>query len=102
MSASGGREPVWSRDGDRIFFKNPDRELVAASLDGDGMLEVADRRVLFQLPVGASYNESRANYDLSEDGRSFLMARSVAADAVAPSQHMVLENFHTALRDLTR
>jgi serine/threonine protein kinase len=70
ISADGGAEPLWSRDGREIFYRNGDR-MMAASVTGAPALSVGVPRMLFQgsyarMPWG------ERNYDVAADGR-FLM-----------------------------
>jgi serine/threonine-protein kinase len=74
VSVSGGAEPVWSRDGKRIFYRDG-RYVIAASVSTDGGFSVtgrtelfADRYVFAQAP--------HADYDVLPDGTRLLMIRS--------------------------
>ncbi len=70
VSTEGGYRPVWSRDGGRLFFRYLNRLSVVdvGAPDGGGTVSLSAPRVLFEhLPD--------ARYEVSADGRRFLMSR---------------------------
>jgi eukaryotic-like serine/threonine-protein kinase len=74
VSTGGGTEPMWSHDGRELFYRAEDVarvELVAATIDR-GPLRVTSRRALFSLD-GYDAAQPHANYDVSPDGKSFVM-----------------------------
>jgi Tol biopolymer transport system component len=72
VSVAGGQEPVWSRDGRRLFYRDG-RHLVAASVPTTGGFRVTGRTDLFA-DTYVSAEAPHANYDVSADGR-FLMVK---------------------------
>jgi serine/threonine-protein kinase len=75
VSNAGGSEPVWARDGRRIFYRDG-RQVIAADVTTDGGFAVTGRTGLF--PDDFMFSLApHANYDVSPDGRRFLMTRSV-------------------------
>lgn len=79
MSTDGGTEPVWSRDGRELFYRSGDRMMHVDVARG-----VAHAGIPTTLFEGAFVHGTvtLANYDVSPDGRGFLMVR--AATALAP------------------
>ncbi|HET9066561.1 MAG TPA: protein kinase [Gemmatimonadales bacterium] len=74
VSASGGSEPVWSRDGETIYYRDG-RHLVAASVSTGERITVTNRKELF--PDNFRFSQApHANYDVAPDGQRFLMVRS--------------------------
>jgi hypothetical protein len=66
---------VWARDGRRIFYRDG-RQVIAADVTTDGGFAVTGRTGLF--PDDFMFSLApHANYDVSPDGRRFLMTRSV-------------------------
>ncbi|MCG6986940.1 MAG: protein kinase [Gemmatimonadetes bacterium] len=77
ISVSGGTEPVWARDGKRIFYRDG-RHVVAASVSTTGGFAVTGRTDLFA-DTYAFAPAPHANYDVSPDGTRLLMVRSARA-----------------------
>jgi serine/threonine-protein kinase len=75
ISADGGVEPVWSRDGSRIFYRdNQDFRAVTVRVGAGGAFEVVKREILFADHfVGSTL--PHANYDVAPDGQHFLFMR---------------------------
>jgi eukaryotic-like serine/threonine-protein kinase len=72
VSTAGGFLPRWRQDGKEIFYRGPDRRLMAAEVfSSGGILEVGQVRPLF----GATPNvtEGYPLYDVSADGQHFLL-----------------------------
>ena len=88
VSVEGGTEPVWSRDGRELFYREDagmGSRLIAATIRTTPTFEVQRRTPLFDV---SSYvvAEDHANYDVSPDGRGFVMVRSPQASQI----HVVL------------
>lgn len=78
VSVEGGREPRWSRDGRELFFRNG-RKVLAVPAGAAHGLAVGKPRVLFEGDYEAPQPDSAAadsvNYDVTADGRRFLMVQ---------------------------
>jgi Tol biopolymer transport system component len=72
VSTGGGIEPVWSRTGEELFFRNG-RDVLAVGMKAAPDTAPLTPRVMFSgdYPVGPQV----ANYDVSPDGKRFLMMR---------------------------
>jgi Tol biopolymer transport system component len=92
VSVGGGNVPVWSRDGRRIFFVNGN-QLLAASVTTNATFSVTAREMLFAGDYSLAYGH--APFDVSPDGKSFLMLRPVVAGG---EQIVVIPNWTTELR----
>jgi hypothetical protein len=72
ISVNGGDLPVWSRDGNELFFIGLDHKLMAVEMKRDsvegGQFEAGVPRPLFDTRIRSGYSW----FDVSEDGR-FLM-----------------------------
>jgi len=84
VSAAGGRQPRWRRDGKELFFISPGSRLMATPIQISPALSVGTPAALFpvQIPPGAGIG-SLANYDVSADGQRFITARRIE-DACGP------------------
>ena len=78
VSVDGGTEPLWSRDGRELFYRAGD-DVIAAAVETRGGFHVASRARLFAARFMP--NPFRTNYDVSRDGRRFLVIGSGEATA---------------------
>jgi hypothetical protein len=69
VSTNGGSSPVWSRDGRELFYIAGDGKSMAAEVKTGSKLEPGAPKPLFDPRVGAT-----AGFDISPDGRRFLVA----------------------------
>ena len=84
VSAGGGAEPVWSRDGRRIFYRDG-RNMIAVSVSTTGGFSVTGRTNLF--PDQYMFATApHAFYDVSTDGTRFLMIRNTATPRLIVAQ----------------
>ncbi len=95
VSQEGGNEPVWGPDGREVFYRGTvgqDVSLMVAGLRNQPALEVTSRRALF--PVGEMVGSNpHANYDISPDGKTFVMVRRSPATRI-----MVIQNLPELVR----
>jgi serine/threonine-protein kinase len=97
ISVEGGREPVWSRRGDRLYFRGHGRMSVV-DIQSSGTFSASTPRVLFPDPYeGEHGGGGDRNYDLSADGRRFLMVK--VARPYPPAEVVVTLNWRTGLHD---
>jgi len=85
ISAEGGREGVWSRDGSQVFYRGLDRWMTAATLARGAELSVTGRTRLFDASPYLA-NQFLQMYDVAPDGR-FLMFK---LEAEAPRTDIVI------------
>jgi dipeptidyl aminopeptidase/acylaminoacyl peptidase len=77
ISADGGTQARWRRDGKEIFYLSPNRDLMAAAITlGDDAVKVDRIEPLFELrfPYGAYHA-----FDVSKDGQRFLVNTAIAS-----------------------
>lgn len=80
VSQEGGGQPVWAPDGRRLFYR-ADRAMMSADLTiGAGALSIARRARMFEGDYFGNTESLVATYDVTADGRRFLMARATAGD----------------------
>jgi eukaryotic-like serine/threonine-protein kinase len=91
ISNSGGTEPLWSRDGRRLFYRNG-AQLVEAGCTTAPAFEVTSRQILFS--GNFDLHAFHPNYDVAPDGRHFVMITSGNAEP----QVMVVTNWLEELR----
>jgi eukaryotic-like serine/threonine-protein kinase len=92
VSVEGATEPLWSRGGGEIFYRNSTGDLVAAAVRTDPTFAPGVRRVLF--PAGGySVNYNHRAYDVLPGDSVFVM--------IAGTRHgglVVVDNLFTELR----
>jgi serine/threonine-protein kinase len=72
VSSGGGSDPVWAPDGRALFYRADDK-MMAVPVGLTPELTVGKARLLFE---GKYASGTGRDYDLSPDGRRFLMLRS--------------------------
>jgi serine/threonine-protein kinase len=94
ISVAGGVEPLWSRDGREIFYRDPQGNMVAVAVETEPTFSPGAPTVLFS---AARYrtNLNHRQYDVAPDGR-FLMLRSLGEDE--ESEWILVLNFFEQLR----
>jgi hypothetical protein len=82
VSTNGGTQPVWARNGE-LFYRNLTR-MMAVQIVTTPALRISQPEVLFEgdYESGPGGPRANANYDVTQDGKHFLM---VAADSVSDS-----------------
>jgi serine/threonine protein kinase/Tol biopolymer transport system component len=80
ISAAGGLEPLWRRDGAELFFRNPQGDMFAVSIGRGREFEASAPRLLFSRP-GLRIQEYFRSYDVHPDGQRFLMLSTGASKA---------------------
>ena len=90
VTLEGGTEPVWSPDGRELYYRETrqgDPYLVAAGIRTSPTLGVTGRKRLF--PVGDIVGTNpHANYDVSPDGKTFVMVRRSPAARIVVLQNL--------------
>jgi len=76
VSVDGGEEPVWAPDGKRLYYVNG-RQLIGVAVNLTSGFSVSDRQVLFEGNFVTTY--VHANFDISPDGKRFLMLKAGGA-----------------------
>jgi serine/threonine protein kinase len=79
VSTSGGRAPVWSRDGRELYYYSRDNKIMAVEVTPGKQFQFGIPKALF--PVRFSVGSAR--FEVSRDGR-FLVPAAVEQDASAP------------------
>jgi len=74
ISVNGGKEPVWSRDGRELFYRES-TALMAVPVETADTFRAGLPARLFDGPFVAD-NTGHASYDVSPDGKKFLMIRN--------------------------
>ena len=89
ISINGGGEPVWARDGKRLYFREG-RQMFSVDVKYEPTFTTSDPKVLFSgdydsAPIGHQH------YDISPDGTQFLMIRH--GQPSGPNEVRVTQNW---------
>ena len=76
VSTGGAREPVWARDGRELFYRNGN-QLLAVTVHAGTTFKWDPARVLFEGVFHSFGGPGNQSYDVSPDGRRFLMLEPV-------------------------
>jgi serine/threonine-protein kinase len=91
VTSRGGNEPVWSRDGRRLFYR-ANRKFIAATVATGPTFSVLTRETLFDDKY-VSAAAPHANYDVAPDGKRLLVL-----EAVEEPQIIVVHNWGAEAR----
>jgi Tol biopolymer transport system component len=91
ISTHGGSRPVWNRDGAELFYIAADQEMMAVRVKAGARFDHGTPAPLFEARTWAL-----EGYDVSPDGKRFLMVSPVGQDSSASMN--VLVNWQTGLR----
>jgi serine/threonine protein kinase/Tol biopolymer transport system component len=97
ISSGGGAEPVWARNGRELFYRSGNK-MMAAEVSTGEQFSAAKPKELFESDFEhrrGPVNNLTPDYDVSPDGRRFLMIQPVgpATAAAAPGLHLDLNWF---------
>jgi serine/threonine-protein kinase len=97
ISNGGGREPLWSRTGDEIFYRNGRAMMAVPVATGSGFAAGSPRK-LFEGAYNIEPISAHPVYDVSGDGR-FLMVKSLSPLEVPRRIRLVLDGLEELKRD---
>jgi DNA-binding winged helix-turn-helix (wHTH) protein/Tol biopolymer transport system component len=96
LSADGGAEPVWSRDGRRVYYRSGP-SVMCVDIDPDARQRIGMPQRLVEGPYQAGAVAGLPNYDVGADGRLLMIAQ--AAAQAQPDRLSVIINWFTDLRE---
>ena len=76
VSAGGGTEPLWSRGGRELFYRNGQGDMVAVRVETEPTFSAGPTNVLFSATEYLADNR-RHQYDVTPDDERFIMLRPV-------------------------
>jgi len=106
VSSEGGTDPIWSRDGRELFYRNGDKMMVV-TVTTQPAFQASRPQMLWEGRYSHGMGSScgmpgatSANYDVTSDGRRFLMINDLDQNAVS-TRIVVVLNFAEELKRLT-
>jgi serine/threonine-protein kinase len=91
ISTEGGFAPLWARSGSELFYRNGDK-VMAVSYAGKPEFSPSPPRTLFEGHF-EMHPRREGIYDISPDGKRFLMVKSAGAEAGLSQLHVVVNWF---------
>jgi serine/threonine protein kinase/Tol biopolymer transport system component len=92
LSKDGGSTPLWRRDGKELFYLSLDGMAMAVDVSTTGIFQAGVPKALFKVPAGVLF------WDVSSDGKRFLMAAPSATSASSPPKFTVVLNWQAGLK----
>ncbi len=97
ISTQGGREPIWARSGNELFYRSGDG-MMTVDMKTQPTLRTGTPRQLFEDPYRRAPNPNTAHYDVSADDQRFLMVQEASQEAEASQLNVVLNWFEELKR----
>ena len=91
VSRDGGTEPVWNRNGRELFYRSGNK-MMAVEITTQPNIALGNPRVLFERQYVLA-TVPISNYDVSPDGRRFLMVKGDEQSTTATQINVVLNWF---------
>jgi serine/threonine-protein kinase len=97
ISTEGGIEPVWNANGRELFFRNLNAtQLWTVDITTQPTFSASKPRLLFEGLYNVAF-DPLANYDVSADGRQFIMVRAQERSAL-PTQINIVPDWFDELK----
>jgi len=93
MSTAGGEEPRWSHDGRELFYRSADGHMLAVDVVTSPSFRAGTPKALF-----ATKSYESLQYDVSPDGKRFLMIKRPEAVEGPGGEAIVVLNWFEELR----
>jgi serine/threonine-protein kinase len=100
VSTDGGTRPLWARNGQELFYLAPPGALMRVGVTRGSTWAATTPTKLFEGDYGAAAFHSGRTYDVSPDGRRFLMIKNGGADDpnATPASMVVVLNWFEELK----
>jgi serine/threonine protein kinase/Tol biopolymer transport system component len=90
-----GEEPIWSPNGDELFYRSVDNKWMVVSISTEPEFDHGTPQVLFEGPYN---NVSGVSYDVAPDGQRFLVLQPQYDDSQVRELHVVTNWFEELKR----
>jgi eukaryotic-like serine/threonine-protein kinase len=98
VSTAGGTRPLWAPNGDEIFFVAPDGAIMAVPVTRGSTWQAGEAATVVEARYLTQGAVSTRTYDVSADGKRFLMVKPLATDSV--QQIVIVQNWFEDLKRL--
>jgi eukaryotic-like serine/threonine-protein kinase len=98
ISNDGGSEPLWSRDGKRLYYRRMGK-VFAVDVQTGASFSAGKPRLLFEQPAYSNGGPIRS-WDISPDGRRFLMVLMGESKPQPATEMILVQNWFEELKRL--
>jgi Tol biopolymer transport system component len=100
VSTGGGTEPVWSRDGQELFYRSPKGGVMRVPVSSGASWKAGTPTQLFEAPSYVFEARGQRSYDVSPDGKRFLMLKNTETSVprATPPRIVVVQNWFEELK----
>jgi serine/threonine-protein kinase len=99
VSSAGGTTPVWSRSGRELFFLNAANRMAVAAVRPGAAFDYSKPQALFDVSTTYLSGAPFRRFDVSADGKQFLMVKSLTpAEAATRRSIVVVQNWFNELK----
>ncbi|MBZ5500365.1 MAG: serine/threonine-protein kinase [Acidobacteriia bacterium] len=99
VSSNGGQSPLWARNGKQLFYRNQQGQYWAVDVRTDGGFATSKPRLLFE-KLGYSEGDPIRDFDLSLDGKRFLMSKYDQRKPTPVTEMILVLNWFEELKRL--
>jgi Tol biopolymer transport system component len=96
VSSAGGRQPRWRADGKELYYLGLDGNVMAVDTKTDPAFQAETPHALFRSPTSAYSTTFQYRYDVTRDGKKFLMVNALVGEPSSPVT--VVLNWETGLK----
>lgn len=100
VSSGGGTRPLWARNGQELFYLGPAGALMRVGLVSGSAWSAGEPTKLFDGVFVASGATPGRTYDISPDGRRFLMIKQPVDPSASPASMVVIQHWGEELKRL--
>ncbi|MGH9254765.1 MAG: protein kinase domain-containing protein, partial [Vicinamibacterales bacterium] len=102
VSTGGGTRPLWARNGLELFYRSPTGTVMSVRVERGAMWAASTPTRLFEGPYFIGGANFVRTYDVSPDGRRFLMIKQGGggSETAAPPSLIVVQNWFEELKRL--
>jgi hypothetical protein len=96
VSSAGGGQPRWRADGKELYYLGLDGSVMAVDTQTDPAFQAATPHALFRASAVAHFSDLQHQYDVTRDGKRFLMVKVPVGEPSSPVT--VVLNWETGLK----
>jgi Tol biopolymer transport system component len=96
VSSAGGQQPRWRADGKELYYLGGDGRVMAVDTQTDPTFHAATPHALFRSPTIVNATNFQYRYDVTRDGKKFLMVNGLVGEPSSPVT--VVLNWETGLK----